>query len=214
MFLIIFNKYYLIYFYYKIFLGKGLYLKNNLNNKFFIFLIISNISLLILFKIIIPSLKITEISKRIFFYTQCLLFVCYISLKNLLFLNKIKKILKKNRKSNIFLPSIKFKLNIVIIQFIAFIIYTFLFILLKGFYLLKEECYNELEMDIFSEILDDYYIIFISIIYIPLFRPYKYYKFIKISKIKFPNFSKRNYRANISKMSLNNKKEINKFIKN
>ena len=176
----------------------------------------------ILFHIFVPSLKIPKAFYliSIFIYIPIYSIILYYSLKNIFFFLKIIfKIKKVERYYNRYGPSVKIKLCIAISQFIAYIIYLFLFLVLHKYILFKQGLIFKIEKDILFQCLDSFLLLLLALIYMPRNWPYSFglcisieVDYIKTNKVQL--HTSQNYQTTIPKENLKNKIVIKKFIKN
>ena len=222
--LMIYNKSSMVYFILTIFEGVGLTFKRSTKINEAINSYLSSLIAVfyILFNIFVPSLKIPKAFYliSIFIYIPIYSIILYYSLKNIFFFIKILLKLKKvERYYNRYGPSIKVKLCIVFSQFIAYIIYIFLFFILHKYLLFKQGLMFKIEKDILFQCLDSFLLLVLALIYIPRDWPYSFglcvsfgIDYIKTNKVHL--YTAQNYQSTIPKGNLKNKVEIKKFVKN
>lgn len=199
--LIIYNKSIITIFILDVFSGIGLFIRISKHYSIVIFYL-GMLSLLfsIIIKIFFTSHSIAYIffMMNLFLYMQILFVNSFFTIKNLLYFNKLNKIIQKIRKYNKYKKSIKYKLFIIISQFIAFIIYFYYFILLNDFILLKNELCIELEKNLLFESLEICFILIIGILYFPLINVYGFNHIISIQKNKSYRIIRgNNYQSNL-----------------
>lgn len=223
-FLMIYNKSSMVYFILTIYEGAGLTFKKSskINEAINSYLSSLIAVFYILFHIFVNSLKIPKAFYiiSIFIYIPIYSIILYYSLKNIFFFSKIIfKIKKVERYYNRYGPSVKIKLCIAISQFIAYIIYIFLFFVLHKYLLFKQDLMFKIEKDILFQSLDCFLLLLLALIYMPRNWPHSFGLFISlgvdtIKTNKVQIYTSQNYQTTIPKEHLKNKSEIKKFIKN
>ena len=223
-FLMIYNKSYMVYFILTIYEGAGLNFKKSskINEAINAYLSSLIAVFYILFHIFVPSLKIPNAfyTISIFIYIPIYSIILYYSLKNIFFFSKIIFKLKKvERYYNRYGPSVKIKLCIAISQLIAYIIYILLFLVLHQYLLFKEGLIFKIEKDILFQCLDSFLLLLLALIYMPRNWPYSFglcisfgVDYVKANKLQLN--TSQNYQTTIPKENLKNKSEIKKFVKN
>lgn len=217
------NKGGIYYFFLDVFYGIGIFIKEHFHDKAIKFYLSGFILIFdILFQIFISPLKIPYAFYflSLFIYSSIFLAIFIYSLRNIFFLLKARIRLKKNERFNNRLgSSIRLKIYIVLSQFIIYICFIFLFLIIHKYFLFMKGLCFELEKDILFQCLDCYLIIFISLIYIPRELPNGFdlnILFIKslIRSNKVQINAEYEYKSNIAKEKLVNEKEIEKFMDN
>ena len=221
--IMIISKAALIFIILNIFYGVGLMFSLSLKYKALNFYLGSSIILFYIFSNVFVSplrIPIAFYIFSIFIYTPYFLAIVFYSFKNLYFLFTVLfKIKKIERFYKAYGPALRIKIFIIFIQFIIFLIYLFLFLVLHEYLLFKNGLCFEIEKDILFQCLDNFFILLISLIYIPRKYPVGFDLYILIIKDNIKNNkiqikSGKNYQTNIPKDDLTNEKEIKNFIKN
>ena len=215
------NKGGIYYFFLDAFYGIGIFFKENFHDKAIKFYLSGFILIFdILFQIFISSLKIPYAFYflSLFIYSSIFLAIFIYTVRNMFFLLKVNAKLRKNEKFNNSLgTAIRLKIYIVLSQFIIYICYILLFLIIHKYFLFMQGLCFELEKDILFQSLDCYLIICISLIYIPRKWPNGFelnILFIKslIKSNKVQINAEYEYKSNIAKENLANEKEIEKFM--
>ena len=208
-FLIIFNKSLITIFILDTFSGIGLFIRIPINYSIIIYYL-GTLSLLlpISVKIFFVSFGIPySFMMNLFLYIQILFVISYFSIKNIIFLIKIKIKIHKIRKYNVYKRSIRHKMYIVIAQFIIFIIYFYYYYSLNEIILLKNELCYELEIVTLFECLEICFILIIGLFYFPV-NMYGFNHFLYIIKNKTNKIKIRNkYKSNLPITDFNNIKQ-------
>ena len=222
LFLMIISKSGNVYFILKIYYGIGIYIKR----KTTIFVVLLNLVgfyfiYYILFNLFINPLNIPQLFFILNLIATFPIFsgMIFFSVKNLIFLIKVYFMIgKANQNSKKYIPGIRLKLFIVLMQFIfaLFVISCYLFI--NNYLLFKKGLCFIIEKDALFQSLDSLFNLLIAFLYFPRIFPEGYRLEIKMiqnfkKSCKINISSDNNYISSIDKENLDTENNIKKYVR-
>ena len=221
-FFMAFNKVEITYFFFSVYFGKGIFVKER-NGFQFIKMIFTGFIMIfyIFFHVFMKPSK----NASLFYYLSLIsyaptfLSIVLFSFKNIIFLFKANYLIRKvERFNNIYGKSIRLKLYMTFSQFLIILFYAYFFLGIHEYLLFKKGLYFGLEKDFLFQSLESWLILLLALIYIPRNWPNGFNLRIKYKKSRIKVYKLQineglNYKSTIPKGIITSRKENKMFIK-